>query len=187
MSGPDDVTPMGDAPQTGEEQGRTVDGPSAANGATVVERLLLPAGTTLYPEECGFVLPDGRYLRLYADGVREELPDGRPVGETLDVRRPQWTAFLIRVGEGPIPAGGLEPVSYRTGCDVEVVLPGVLAGMDDRMLVGLCERLMRRIVALEMDLDLTGHRGLRFPDGRFAVVHVLDMAAGDPYGRVEVA
>jgi hypothetical protein len=153
-----------------------------------VERplLTLPRGTRILPDECGFALPDGRYLRLYAHGIQEELPDGRPVGFDVTERRPPFTAFRFRVGEGPWASGTLEPVAYRIGHEVELVLPDTLETFDDRALVELCGLIMRRVVELEIAFELCGYRARRLAGGRPAVVHVIDMAGADPLGEVAV-
>ena len=148
--------------------------------------LTLPRGTLILPEECGFALPDGRYLRLYAHGIQEELPDGRPVGSDVTERRPQFTAFRFRVGEGPWASGTLEPVAYRSAHEVELHLPDTLGAMDDRALIALSGLIMRRVVELELALDLAGYRARRLSGGRPAVVHVIDLEGADPHGQVPV-
>ena len=91
----------------------------------MTQRLMIPAGTTMYPEECGFVLPDGRYLRLYAGGAVEEWPNGRARSGVSPVKHPQLFAHRIRVGGNPHAMGPSAPApSYRTDVDVEFVLPG---------------------------------------------------------------
>lgn len=148
----------------------------------------LPKGTVILSEECGFVLPDGRYLRLYAHGVQEELPGGRPIGFADDEPRPQWNAWRIRVGRGAFSAGTLDAEQYVTGFDVELVLPDpdTLAGMNDRALIVLSRTIVRRIVELGVALELSGYRPRRRIDGRSGVVHVIDLMREDQLGAIPV-
>jgi len=137
-------------------------------------------------EECGFVLPDGRYLRLYAHGVQEELPDGRPIGFASDGPRPQWNAWRIRIGGGTFSGGELEAEQYVTGFDVELILPDpdTLAAMHDRTLIALSRGIVRRMVELGVALELSGYRPRRHIDGRPGAVHVIDLMREDQLGTV---
>jgi hypothetical protein len=141
----------------------------------MTQRLMIPAGTTMYPEECGFVLPDGRYLRLYVDGVVEELPNGRARSGVSHFDHPQLLAHRIRVGGNPHAWGPVPPApTYRTSVDVEFVLPSVegLTEGGDGALIRLCHHMMRAVTTLELDIDLE--------DGDV----VAELAEGEPYAHV---
>ena len=123
------------------------------------QRLRLPAGTMLYPGECGFKLPDGRYLRLYEDGVWEELPDGRPSDRERAFNRPQVFANRIRTGGNPQGYGlDYRGPGYRTSYTFDVVLPARLAMLDDLALMEVAERIEAAVVEWEIAMDLDGRR-----------------------------
>jgi len=143
-------------------------------------RLLLPAGTTLYPRECGFVMPDGRYLRLYADGVVEERPDGRARSGESHMGRPQLLAHRIRTGGNPHSFGPPERApSYRTHIGVEFVLPSpdLLADGGDEALIRICDEMLHAVATLELDVDLEGGDVVAEFAGGEPYAHVIDLSA----------
>ena len=138
-------------------------------------RVHVPAGTTLYPRECGFVLPDGRYLRLYENGMVEEEPDGRARSGESHMGRPQLVAHRIRTGGNPHSLGPPERApSYLTDVGVEFVLPppDVLADGGDEGLIELCHEMVTAVSTLELDIDLK--------DGDV----IAEFAGGEPYAHV---
>jgi len=138
----------------------------------VSERLELPAGTVVHPEECGFVLPEGRYLRLYENGLREEQPDGLAADDPGDLHRTQVLAHRIRIGGNPHGFEPHRPVSYETAIAVVVKLPATLATMDDDGLVELVHLIMQAIVDLELKFAVE--------DGDI----IAELAGGRPYAHV---
>ena len=155
------------------------------NVEVVPLRLALPAGTRLLPEECGFVLPDRRYLRLEPYGVIEERPDGRPV-RGYDATRQQHVAFRCRVGGNPHGWGPNEWIEYETAHAVEIVLPETLAWLDDELLVELTLLIHRKVVELELSIGVDGDLVAEIvadehgPDASFE--HVIDLTTAGPYG-----
>jgi len=145
--------------------------------------LSLPAGTVIRPAECGFVLPTGRYLRIYEYGVQEEQPDGMPAGEQNHMLRPQWVAVRCRIGGNPHSLGSMTDASFMTGHDTVIVLPETLHVMHDEELIELSELIMRRIVELEMRFDLEGNGPLESEPEGAAIVHQIDLTTAGPYGR----
>jgi hypothetical protein len=146
--------------------------------------LALPAGTTIHPGECGFALPDGRYLRIYEDGVRVERPDGFAASGESHVARPQLFAHRIRVGGNPHGYGPNRSVSYLTATDVVVNLPDTLERADDRDLVELAHLIVRRIIEIELRIDLDdGDLVVEFAEVEEGerVAHVIDLTAVGPY------
>jgi hypothetical protein len=151
------------------------------------ERLRLPAGTIIYPAECGFFLPTGENLRNYETGVQQERRDGMPARTRDHMARPQWVATRCRIGGNPHALGPTSSRSFTTGHDVEVVLPETLGVMQDEELIGLSERIMRSIVVLEMRFELEGNAPLEDqpedqPEGAL-VIHTIDLSTAGPYGR----
>jgi hypothetical protein len=146
------------------------------------ELLRLPAGTVIHPNECGFELPDGRYLRIYEYGVREEEPDGRPASGQSHVERQQLIAWRCRVGGNPYGYGHDSAPGYTTVTSVQIVLPETLSAMDDHGLLELSHLIRETIVQLEMRFDLEGDPVLEdLPEGaQFA--HVIDLSVVGPYG-----
>jgi len=159
----------------GDEEELDLDPPS--------EQLFLPAGTVIHPAECGFVLPTGRYLRIYEYGVQEELPNGVPTGRRDHLKRPQWFAHRCRVGGNPHAFGPTRYASFMTGHDVAVDLPETLDAMDDEELIGLSALIMRRIIELELAFDLSGNGPLESEPAGAAIVHIIDLTAAGPTGR----
>ena len=111
-------------------------------------RLELPAGTHIHHDECGFRLPDQRYLRIYEDGVREELRDGMSARGESHVLRPQLFAHRCRVAGNPHSFGPTTYVSLTTEVDVVVHLPQALPRMSDEDLIALTHRIMRSVAEL---------------------------------------
>jgi hypothetical protein len=153
--------------------------------AEVPELLFLPEGTTLYPGECGFVLPDGRYMRMYASGVRLELLDGSAAGGEDDTVRPQLYAHRCRVDGTPHRDSSHRDVSYVIATNVEVILPETLSAMDDEGLIALSHLIMRRIVELELKIDVED--GDKLADLADLVegelyAHEIDLTTAGPYG-----
>jgi hypothetical protein len=148
------------------------------------ERLDLPAGTVIHPDECGFALPDGRYLRVYEYGVREEHPDGRAASGQSHVARPQLFAHRCRVGGNPHSFGGpTNDVSYTTATNVHVILPETLAAMDDDGLIEFAHLLMNQIVMLEMKFDMQDGDVLAASlETDEPIAHVIDLSTVGPYG-----
>lgn len=91
------------------------------------QRLSLPVGTIVYPDECGFVTPVGDYWRLDVDGFYLELGvDGSFVPpRRYDSGRPTHLAWRIRTGGNPHAMGpSPSAVRYSVSEAVTVVLPG---------------------------------------------------------------
>jgi hypothetical protein len=155
------------------------------NVEVVPLRLALPEGTRILPEECGFLLPDGRFLRLYEYGVQEEESDGTPV-RGYDATRPQHIALRCRIGGNPHGYGPHGWTEYETAQAVEVVLPETLAWMDDAGLVELAHLIHRKVVELEMTIDVVGDDVAEIvadehgPDASFT--HLIDLTTAGPYG-----
>ena len=154
------------------------------NIEVIPQRLPLPAGTRILPEECGFVLPDGRFLRIYEHGVQEEESDGMPTGRGFEPSRPQHVALRARIGGNPHGYGAHTWLEYVTATAVEVILPERLAWMDDDDLVELAHVIHQKVVELEMTVDtyvdmvaetVAEEYG---PDAEFA--HVIDLTATGP-------
>jgi hypothetical protein len=149
-------------------------------GRAFEHRIELPAGTRIHPEECGFALPDGRYLRVYAYGVREERPDGSAVSGEPHVGRPQLFAHRCRVGGNTHAMGPTTWVAYETATDVSVTLPDALGEMDDEELIALAHLIMRRVVELEFQIDVDeGDLLVELAEAEEGerVFHVLDLSA----------
>lgn len=148
-------------------------------------RLALPEGTRILPAECGFVLPDGRYLRLEAYGPVEEEPDGMPT-RGYDPSRPQHVALRLRIGGNPHGYGEHRWTEYTTAQPAEVVLPETLAWMDDDGLVELAWLIHQKVVELEMTIDVVGDDVAEIvadeygPDMPFQ--HLIDLTTAGPYG-----
>ena len=148
------------------------------------QRLPLPAGTRILPEECAFVLPDGRFLRVYEHGVQEEEPDGMPTGRGFEPSRPQHVALRARIGGNPHGYGAHSWLEYRTATAVEVILPERLAWMDDDDLVELAHAIHQKVVELEMTADAYGDMVAETvaeedgPDAEFT--HTIDLTAAGP-------
>jgi len=143
--------------------------------------LALPSGTRIHPAECGFELPDGRYLRIYQDGVREELSDGTAASGESHVQRPQLFAHRCRVGGNTHSLGPTEYRSYRTGIDVVVLLPETLSRASDDDLIELADLILRRITEIELKIDLDdGDMVAELADGEFSA-HLIDLIAVGPY------
>jgi hypothetical protein len=144
-------------------------------------RLFLPEGTIFYPSECGFVLPDGRYLRVYAYGVRQELPDGRAASGQSHLERPQLFAHRCRYGGNTHSFGPSDAASYTSATAVEFVLPDTLSDMDDDGLIELTHLMMRTLIELEMTFDLDdGDLIAEFADGE-PYAHHIDLTTAGPY------
>jgi len=144
-------------------------------------RLELQKGTVLYPEECGFGLPDGRYVRIYPDGVRIEQPDGTAANGEDHVLRPQLFAHRCRVGGNPHAFHSHRAASYAIAIDVEVVMPDALATMHDDGLIELAHLIMRRIIEMELVIDLDdGDLVAEFAEGH-PYSHLLDLSAAGPF------
>ena len=153
---------------TGTEHEQAFDEPMVSLG--------LPAGTVIRPHECGVELPDGRYLRVYEDGVREELPDGRSARREDHMRRPQLLEHRYRLGGNPHGYGPHESLSYRTGTAVEVLLPLHLSTLDDSGPIGLMRLVMERVVALELRIAVDdGDVVAEFAEGQ-PYAHVIDLS-----------
>ena len=157
----------------------------SGNVEVVPQRLTLLAGTRILPEECGFALPDGRFLRIYEHGVVDERSDGMPA-RGHDPGRPQHVAFRCRIGGNPHGYGPHEWTEYETGVAVEVILPETLAWMDDDGLVELAHLIHRKVVELEMTIDVDGDDVAEIvadehgPDASFE--HLIDLTTAGPYG-----
>ena len=144
--------------------------------------LYLPAGTRIHPAECGFVLPDGRYMRLYEFGLRLELPDGRAASGESHRERLQLAAHRVRVAGNRHSAGAQDPGSYLTTADVLIDLPETLERMGDEDLIALMHLIVRSISEIELRIDLDGgdlrSDAVEIADGR--VAHVIDLTAAGP-------
>jgi len=173
----------------GERQDGDHDGRDALEGfddESYVE-LSLPEGTVIRPAECGFVLPTGQYLRVYAHGVQEERPDGMPAG-TPDgahelMPRPQFDAVLARIAADDAAFDAHASPSFTTGHNIIVVLPETLAAMHDEELIELCELIWRRITEMEMVFELSGNAPLESEPVGTVIHHILDLTTAGPYGR----
>lgn len=146
------------------------------------EVLRLPAGTVIHPRECGFELPDGRYLRIYEFGVREEKRDGRSASGQSHLERPQLFAQRCRVGGDPHSYGGDSSRRYTTATAVEIVLPETLAAMRDGELIELSNLIMDTLVQMEMRFDLEGDPVLESEPEGAQFAHVIDLSVVGPYG-----
>ena len=149
--------------------------------------LSLPEGTVIRPAECGFVLPTGQYLRIYAHGVQEERPDGMPAetpeGEHELMPRPQLDAVRARLAAGDSSPDPQASPSFTTGHNVYVVLPETLAAMHDEELIELCELIWTRMVEIEMIFEPAGNAALESEPVGTVIYHKLDLTTAGPYGR----
>ena len=145
--------------------------------------LELGAGTLIYPDECGFELPDGRYMRLYEFGVRLEQLDGRASSGQSHLERPQLFAHRTRVGGNTHSLGPRNVVSYLTATDVSVRLPDTLERMDDGELIELSHLIVRRIIEIELRIDLEDGdllaEAVELEEGE-RIAHVIDLSAAGP-------
>lgn len=144
-------------------------------------RLFLPEGTIFYPSECGFVLPDGRYLRVYAYGVRQELPGGRAASGQNHFERPQLLAHRCRSGGNPHSLGPSSYASYASATAVEFILPDTLSDMDDGWLIELTHLMMRKLTELELKFDIDDGDIIAEFAGGEPYAHHIDLSTTGPY------
>jgi hypothetical protein len=144
------------------------------------QRLHLPRGSVIRPQERTFVLPDGQALRLHNVGLRAVPPKGAETRRTdAEVYRlpPQGT-YRSQADWQPssVPAG--QEVAYRTQSPIEFILPYVLIGLFDPDLNELAQLMMEQVIELEMELDLDGGDlvGELMAERHHDYVHVIDLS-----------